>query len=162
MSKPVGVTADSFLTLHYRLSARPQAGANAQQCDGDAELVSTFELSPATIQMGGGQLAAPLERCLLGMQEGEQHSFDLAPEQAFGHSNPQLIERIARSALPADIVLNENSLVEFSTPEGADYGGGGQFSGFLRQLSATHALFDFNHPLAGKHIRFEVKIIAIL
>ena len=36
------------------------------------------------------------------------------------------------------------------------------FAGFLRELTESHALFDFNHPLAGKSVRFEVEIIGIL
>ena len=52
--------------------------------------------------------------------------------------------------------LKENSVVEFTAPNG------GTFAGFLRELGATHALFDFNHPMAGKAIRFEVKIIGIM
>lgn len=141
-AKPVG--PDSFLTLHYRVTA------------GDEEFISTFDMSPATLQMGGGQLADTLEACLLGMNQGEHKVFDLPPEQAFGVSNPRLIERIAREALPAGMELKENSVVEFSAPEG------GQFAGFLRELTETTALFDFNHPLAGKTIRFEVKLIGVL
>jgi FKBP-type peptidyl-prolyl cis-trans isomerase SlpA len=71
--------------------------------------------------------------------------------------NPRLVERIARSALPPDIELRVNSLVEFSSPDGA-----GNFAGFLRELTESSALFDFNHPLAGKAIRFEVEVIAIM
>ena len=82
--------------------------------------------------------------------------FQLEPEQAFGQHNPRLVERIARSGLPADMELKENSVVEFTAPNG------GTFAGFLRELDATHALFDFNHPMAGKTIRFEVKIIGIM
>ena len=67
-----------------------------------------------------------------------------------------LVERILRSGLPADMELKENSVVEFTAPNG------GTFAGFLRELDATHALFDFNHPMAGKTIRFEVEIIGIM
>jgi len=139
------VQPDSFLTLHYRILTR----------EGE-ELISTFGLSPATLQLGSGQLAEGLEACLLGLGEGERQVFDLSPEQAFGFANPALIERIALSALPEGMALQENSLVEFTTPEGRS------FSGFLRELSATHGLFDFNHPLAGKAIRFEAHILSIL
>jgi FKBP-type peptidyl-prolyl cis-trans isomerase SlpA len=139
------VQADSYLTLHYCLSTP----------EGET-LVSTFDLSPATLQMGSGQLAPQLEARLIGLQEGAHQVFDLSPEEAFGAANPHLVERIARTALPPEAVSRENALVEFSTPEGKP------FSGFLRALSDTHATFDFNHPLAGKRIRFEVKIIAVL
>ncbi len=140
------VQRDSYLTLHYRVTADE---------DGE-EFISTFDMSPATLQMGSGQLAENLEACLLLMTQGEHKEFTLAPENAFGVSNPRLIERIARNALPADMELKENSVVEFSAPEG------GQFAGFLRELTPTHALFDFNHPLAGKTIRFEVKLIGVM
>ncbi|GHT91833.1 peptidyl-prolyl cis-trans isomerase [Betaproteobacteria bacterium] len=139
------VCADSYLTLHYRLAA----------VDGE-DFVSTFGMSPSTLQMGGGQLAQCLEERLMGLSEGERRVFELAAEEAFGAVNPRLIERIARTALPSDVVLAENAVLEFSTP------GGAGFSGFLRQLDDTHALIDFNHPLAGKAIRFEVEIIAVL
>ncbi|MEY2632763.1 MAG: hypothetical protein RIR00_1417 [Pseudomonadota bacterium] len=142
--KPV-VRPDSYLTLHYRIST----------LDGE-DFLSTFDMSPATLQLGGGQMADTLENCLLGLTAGERFVFELPPEQAFGQSNPRLVERIARSALPADMELKPNSVVEFSAPNGAS------FAGFLRELDASHALFDFNHPLAGQTIRFEVAIIGIL
>ena len=140
------VAPDSYLTLHYRLAGT----------DG-TEFVSTFELSPATLQMGSGQLAEPLERCLLGLAAGGLHVFELAADAAFGAHNPRLVERIARSALPPEIELKENSLIEFGAPNG-----GPGFAGFLRELGESSALFDFNHPLAGKAIRFEVQIIGIM
>ena len=139
------IQADSYLTLHYRVSTP----------EGET-FVSTFDLSPATLQMGGGQLAPQLEARLIGLEEGARRVFDLLPEEAFGAVNPRLVERIASAALPPDIVLREGALVEFSAPDGAP------FSGFLRALSETHATFDFNHPLAGKRICFEVNIIAVL
>ena len=93
---------------------------------------------------------------LIGLPAGQRQIFELGSQDAFGEHNPQLVERIARSALPPEIELRENSLIEFGAPDG------GGFAGFLRQLDDSHALIDFNHPLAGKPIRFEVEIIAIL
>ena len=140
------VNAESYLTLHYRLS----------DADGN-EFVSTFDLSPATLQMGSGQLAEPLEHCLLGLGAGARQVFQLSAADAFGAHNPQLVERIARSALPPDIELRENSLIEFGAPDD-----GPGVAGFLCELDETTALFDFNHPLAGKPVRFEVEIIGIM
>lgn len=139
------VRPDSYLTLHYRIST----------LDGE-EFLSTFDMSPATLQMGSGQLADTLEACLVGLPAGERFVFQLEPEAAFGQHNPRLVERIARSALPDGMELKENSVVEFGAPNGAT------FAGFLRELTTDSALFDFNHPLAGQTIRFEVEIIGIL
>ncbi len=139
------VRPDSYLTLHYRLST----------LDGE-EFLSTFEMSPATLQMGSGQLAENLEALLVGLTAKERFVFELAPAQGFGEYSPRLVERIALSALPPGMELKENSVVEFSAPNGST------FAGFLRELDATHGLFDFNHPLAGKTVRFEVEIIGIM
>jgi len=139
------VRSDSFLTLHYRIAA----------LDGE-EFLSTFDMSPATLQMGSGQLAENLESVLIGLPAKERFVFELEPAQAFGEHNPRLVERIARSGLPDGMDLRESSVVEFTAPNG------GTFAGFLRELDATHALFDFNHPMAGKTIRFEVEIIGIM
>jgi FKBP-type peptidyl-prolyl cis-trans isomerase SlpA len=145
LSRKVTVGPDSYLTLHYSLA----------DLDG-TEYVSTFDLSPATLQMGSGQLAETLESCLLGLAAGERQVFELAGGRRLRRHNPRLVERIARSALPPEVELRVNSLIEFSSPDGAG------FAGFLRELSDSSALFDFNHPLAGKAIRFEVEVIAIM
>ncbi len=71
----------SLLTLHYRVTSS----------DG-IEFVSTFGSHPATLQLGTGELAEPLEKCLLGMRTGQRGVFDLAPDQALGLPNPQLIQ----------------------------------------------------------------------
>lgn len=151
MTDAVTVQPDSFITLHYRLSGR----------DG-TEHVSTFDMSPATLQMGAGQLAATLEACLLGLGVGAHETFELDADDAFGQHNPRLVERIARSALPPGIELKVNSLIEFEAPGGGIPGTQGGVAGLLRELTDTAAVFDFNHPLAGQPVRFEVKIVGIL
>jgi FKBP-type peptidyl-prolyl cis-trans isomerase SlpA len=148
-NEPVVVTEASYLTLHYRL-------ANMD----DRDIVSTFDANPATLQFGQGQLAPCLEACLIGLPEGAHRTFELAPEQAFGPRNPDLIQRISRAALDQNSDSSEDyrigDLVEFAGPEG------GQFAGVLREIDADSALFDFNHPLAGQTVKFEVRIVGIL
>ena len=139
------VQADSYIALHYRV-------ANGE----DVELVSTFGGGPATLQLGTGELAPMLERCLVGMAPGQRHVFLLEPAQAFGPHNPRLMQRIARSALPGGAVPELHALIEFSSPSGDKY------TGFVRELDDEAALVDFNHPLAGKAIRFEVEILGIM
>eukprot|EP01037_Dinobryon_pediforme_P024263 gene24263-26006_t len=129
------VTENAYLTLHYRLAS--QAGEN---------IVSTFEEKPATLQFGQGQLAPFLEACLLGLPEGSHQTFELAPEQAFGPRNPELIQRISRTTLEQNSSLDENyrvgDLVDFAAP------GGGRFAGVLREIDAQGAVYAFHRPLA--------------
>ncbi|VVD62876.1 FKBP-type 16 kDa peptidyl-prolyl cis-trans isomerase [Pandoraea capi] len=143
------VQDDSYLTLHYRIGAP----------DG-ADIVNTFEGTPATLQLGGGQMAPTLEQAMLGMAVGERRRIELAPEQAFGPRNPELLQRVSMKTLQENSNFGEEysvgDLVEFNAPSG------GRYAGILRELGDGWALFDFNHPLAGQPIVFEVQIIGIL
>lgn len=146
----------SFLTLHYRLAGP----------DG-ADVVSTFEGKPATLSLGAGQLAPAMERRLIGLAEGAHETFALAAGEAFGERNPELLQRVKRALLrelgdpDADYAVGD--VVQFPTPDGA-----GQYAGVVRELGGTDApdggwlLFDFNHPLAGQPVSFEVQVIGVL
>lgn len=150
LQTPGKVVSDSHLTLHYRIVLS----------DPSAEVFSTFGDKPATLQLGVGQLAEPLERCLLGLCEGELRSFSLAPDAAFGQRNPQLVQRLSRAVfdrhVTAETEYQPGDLVELPAP------GGGRYAGVLKAIDADHVLFDFNHPLAGQSIRFDVEILGVL
>ncbi len=139
------VKPDSLVTLRYRLATAD-----------DVTLVSTFDSAPATLQLGNGELAPPLEACLEGMAAGERQTFLLEAVQAFGPHNPDLVQRLARRDLPEGDKVAVMSMVEFASPDGA------AFTGLIRALDDDSALIDFNHPLAGKGVRFEVEIVGIL
>lgn len=143
------VQSDSYLTLHYRLAS----------LDGE-NIISTFEESPATLQMGLGQLAPELEKALLGLPEGSHTTRELLPEQAFGPRNPELIQRVSEATLRENSAFGEQyvvgDLVEFAAPSG------GRFAGILKAKDEHGYIFDFNHPLAGQTLLFETLIIGIL
>jgi FKBP-type peptidyl-prolyl cis-trans isomerase SlpA len=150
LNSPHSVVAEgAFLTLHYRLSA-----------DDGRDIVSTFADNPATLQLGAGQLSPSLEAKLLGLPEGAQRVFELAPGEAFGPRNADLVQRVSMATLRQHSSEDANyavgDLVDFSAP------GGGRFAGMLLELGEDDALFDFNHPLAGRSVKFEVNIIGIL
>lgn len=147
------VVPGSFLTLHYRL-AGPDGG----------DIVNTFNDKPATLSLGSGELSPALEARLLGLAEGTRTLIDLAPGEAFGPRNPEMVQRVARSLLRKMGDMNETwevgDVVQFPTPDGQ-----GAFAGMLRELSPQGedwALFDFNHPLAGQPVTFEVQLIGVL
>lgn len=143
------VTKSAYLTLHYRLASA-----------GGSDIVTTFNANPATLMLGQGQLAPFLEDCLIGLAEGSHTTFELTPTQGFGERNPDLIRSVTRATLDensapgADYKIGD--MVDFAAP------GGGRFAGLLRELKADSAMFDFNHPLAGQALTFEVKLIAVL
>jgi len=149
-SAPQTVSAGSHLTLHYRLSL----------ADSDADVINTFGERPATLQLGVGQMAEPLERCLLGLSEGAHRVFELEAADAFGPRNPELVQKLSRASFDANIEpgaeYDPGDVVDFPAPDG------GRYAGVLKALTEQYALFDFNHPLAGQRIRFEVSILGVL
>lgn len=144
------VAPGDFLTLHYRLS-----GPDGQS------LVDTFDEKPATLTLGSGELAPALEARLLGLAEGTQARFELAPGEAFGAHNPQLLQRVSRQLLDAhgdpDEVYAVGDVITFPLPQG-----GGHYAGRVAAVGTDSVLFDFNHPLAGAAVAFEVQLIGVL
>lgn len=138
------VAANSLVTLHYRITL-----PNGQP------LISTFEATPATLQLGGGEMLPAMEQLLIGLAAGSRQQFDLEPEQAFGPHRPELVERVKRAHMP-DEEIEAMSVMEFTAPDGSRY------SGLVREIDAESALIDFNHPLAGKSIRLEVEVIGVV
>ncbi len=144
------VEPGSFLTLHYRLSG-PDGG----------DLVNTFNDKPATLSMGTGELAPAMERRLLGLPEGAHASFELEAGEAFGERNPDMLQRVKRSLLDELGDPHEHysvgDVVQFPTPDGKS-----AYAGVLREVEGDVMVFDFNHPLAGRPVTFEVKLIGVL
>lgn len=146
---PPTVGSSAYLTLHYRLTG-----------DDGVAIISTFDGNPATLQLGQGQLSPVLEQLLIGLPEGCERAFVVDQEPAFGPHNPDLLQRVARRVLEENAEPDQSwqvgDMVDFAAP------GGGRFAGMIREIDQDGMLFDFNHPLAGRTLRFEVRIISIL
>ena len=145
------VQPGSFLTLHYRLSS----------LDG-TDFINTFEAQPATLSLGSGELSPAIEQCLLGLNEGTRTVLELPAGEAFGEHQADRVQWVARKLLnqlgdPHE-QYTAGDVVQFPTPDGL-----GTYAGAVRQVRDDGAvLFDFNHPLAGQPVRFEVQIIGVL
>jgi len=144
------VQPGSFLTLHYRLAG--PAG----------DVINTFEDKPATLSLGTGGLSPAMEQRLLGLPEGTHATFELAAGEAFGERNADMQQWVARKLLTElgdpDEKYNVGDVVQFPTPDGQ-----GSYAGAVMQVRDDGAvLFDFNHPLAGQPVTFEVQIIGVL
>ncbi len=146
------VQEGSFLTLHYRLSG-PQGKV----------VIDTFEQGqPATLSLGAGALSPAIEQRLIGLEEGTTTAIELAAGEAFGERQPEMVQWVARK------LLNElgdphekytaGDVVQFPTPDGL-----GSYAGSAVEVREDGAvLFDFNHPLAGQPVKFEVQLIGVL
>ena len=144
------VDTGSFLTLHYRLAGP----------DG-TDVVNTFGARPATLSLGEGQLAPAIESLLMGLTAGRHETFELAPGVAFGERKTELMQRVGRSLLAQlgddDAQFDVGDVVQFPRPDGEP-----GFAGVVRECADEWLLFDFNHPLAGQRVTFEVEVIEVL
>lgn len=152
MSAPK-IQPGSFLTLHYRLAGP----------DG-VDLINTFSDKPATLSVGSGELTPGIEAQLIGLAEGERTTMELAPGVAFGPRNPELLQRVSMTLLrdhsPEGASFEVGDVIQFPGPDGE-----GGFAGVLKAFGPVQddwALFDFNHPLAGLPVTFEVQVIGVL
>ena len=145
------VQPGSFLTLHYRLAG--PAG----------DVINTFNDKPATLTLGNSELSPALEQRLLGMEEGARASFELAAGEAFGPRNAEMQQWVARQMLNAlgdpDEQYAIGDVATFPTPDGH-----GSYAGSVIEVNAEDGAvrFDFNHPLAGQPVTFEVEVIGAL
>jgi FKBP-type peptidyl-prolyl cis-trans isomerase SlpA len=147
------VQPGSFLTLHYRL-AGPDGG----------DVINTFTGQPATLSLGTGTLSPAIEARLIGLEEGSRHTVELPAGEAFGERNPAMVQRLNAKVLrdmgdPLEH-YQVGDVVQFPTPDGQ-----GAFAGVVRAMDAAGrewVEFDFNHPLAGQPVTFEVELIGVL
>jgi len=157
VSSAARVQPGSFLTLHYRLAG--PAG----------DIINTFADKPATLTVGAGELSPAVEQRLLGLEEGTRTTFDIPAGEAFGERNPEMVQWVARKLL---VQLGDpleryevGEVVTFPTPDGQ-----GQYAAAVREIGEDKdgdgqpdaILFDFNHPLAGQPVTFEVQVIGVL
>ncbi|MCE9678008.1 FKBP-type peptidyl-prolyl cis-trans isomerase [Shewanella sp. AS1] len=111
---------------------------------------------PAKLNIGDQTLSPAFEAEIVNLNEGDKHSFTLAPADAFGESNPDAIHYLDRSKFPADMELQAGVIVSFAGP------GGSEIPGIVREVAGDSVTVDLNHPLAGHSVTFELEVVQVL
>ncbi|MFT2091610.1 FKBP-type peptidyl-prolyl cis-trans isomerase [Paraglaciecola sp. 2405UD69-4] len=139
------ITQGSEVVLHFDLKL----------ADGSAADSTRVNDKPAKLVMGDGSLTANFEACLLGLVAGEKKSFTLEANDAFGMPNPDNIHHLERSKFGADTPAEEGMIIAFTQPDGSE------LPGIVREVTGESVTVDFNHPLAGQVITFDVEILTV-
>jgi len=134
---------DKEVTLHFAL-----------KLDNGDVVDSTFDKKPATFKVGDGNLLPGFEQAIYGLKAGDKRSLSISPEQGFGQGNPQNVQVMPRSQFQ-DMELSEGLLVIFNDAANAE------LPGVVKAFDDSQVTIDFNHPLAGKALSFDVEIIAV-
>ncbi|TWH64057.1 FKBP-type peptidyl-prolyl cis-trans isomerase SlpA [Azomonas agilis] len=116
---------------------------------------STFDKKPATFTVGDGSLLPGFEHSLFGLGTGAKQSITLAPEKAFGPHNPNNVQKLSRTQFEG-MELSEGLMVMFSDAAKA------QLPGVVKDFDAQQVTVDFNHPLAGQTLIFDVEVIEVI
>ena len=110
---------------------------------------------PITFQVGAGQMISGFDAALPGMEIGETKSITLAPEHAYGDVNPEAVTEIPKTSFPEDFQFLVNSMVQGQSPSGQP------MVGTINEVKDESVTIDFNHPMAGKDLNFEIQLVSI-
>ncbi len=117
---------------------------------------STRERKPATFTVGDGNLLPGFEQSLFGLKAGDKRSIVLDAVNAFGPHNPDNIQIMRRGLFSGDMTLEPGVVVSFADKSKAE------LPGVIVEVNDSQVTVDFNHPLAGKDLTFQVEIINVV
>ena len=145
MSNDNRIGAGKRVTLHFSVLLM----------DG-AVVDTTKERAPATFTVGDGNLLPGFEQSLLGLKVGDRRSIVLEAANAFGPHNPDNIQIMRRGLFSRDMQLEPGVVVSFADKSKAE------LPGVIVAVDDNDVTVDFNHPLAGKDLTFQVEIINVV
>lgn len=140
----VRVGEGTKVSLHFTLSLE----------DG-TQVDSTRDKRAANFEYGDGNLPPGFEKPLVGMKAGETGTFTITPEHAFGQYNEQNVQVLKKESFDSQIELEPGAVVAFTDPNG------GEIPGVIKSIEDERVDVDFNHPLAGKTLIFDVEILNV-
>ena len=139
----MSISQDQVVSIHYTL--RDDAGEIIDRsADGE----------PLSYLHGHGNLIPGLERELTGRKSGDRLQVKVAPAEAYGEYDRELVQRVPRRALKGIADLRVGMRLQTQTPDGPR-------AVTVTQLNGDMVTLDGNHPLAGKSLNFEVEVAGV-
>ena len=139
------VTNGSTVTVHYKGTLN----------DGSVFDDSNVRGSAIEVVLGTGRVIPGFEAALIGMSEGQSKSVTIAAADAYGPTNPQAIQQVPMNAFPADFQPTPGETVQGTNENGQPL--------IARVVShdPSSVTLDFNHPLAGEDLTFDIEVLGI-
>jgi FKBP-type peptidyl-prolyl cis-trans isomerase SlyD len=139
------VADDVVVTMEYLL-----------KLDDGEEIDSSDGGDPFEFLQGHGQIIPGLEKELYGMQVGEEKKVTVAPSEGYGELDPEDVDTVSREIFPADMDLFVGQSLRLR-----DADSGQVLQASVTELAEDKVVLDFNHPLAGETLIFDVKITGL-
>ena len=139
------ISQESAVTLHFTIKMKDGSVADSTHNMG----------KPAKLVIGDGSLSGSFEQCLLGLDVGYKKEIELKAEDAFGLPNPDNIHHMDRTKFVGDAEVEVGTIMAFTGPDGME------IPGIIKEVAGDSVTVDFNHPLAGQDVTFEVEILSV-
>ncbi|WP_085013869.1 FKBP-type peptidyl-prolyl cis-trans isomerase [Cronobacter sakazakii] len=139
------IQSNSAVLVHFTLKLEDGSTAESSRNSG----------KPALFRLGDGSLSQGLERELLGLHAGDKKAFTLLPEDAFGTPSPDLIQYFSRRQFIDAGEPDIGAIMLFTAMDGSE------MPGVIREINGDSITVDFNHPLAGHTLHFDIDVLEI-
>jgi peptidylprolyl isomerase len=116
---------------------------------------SNFGSAPLEITVGKGKAIKGLENALIGMGVGQTKTAVVKPVDGYGQKDQALIWTLPAAELPAGTAVAVDAEVAFARADGT------RVEGRIARVDGETVTVDGNHPLAGRNLTFEIKLVAI-
>lgn len=115
---------------------------------------SSRNREPLEFVIGSGAIIPGFEEALIGHEAGDKVKVEIAPENGYGHIDPDLVFTVARAQVPDHIPLTPGTPLQLSSDKG-------QMDVTLTEVGPEEITLDANHPLAGKDLIFDIDILEV-
>lgn len=122
---------------------------------GTEQVETTKGKEPLEYVHGTNMLIPGLEKQLTGMKAGDTKVVTVRSEDAYGPVRPEALREIEKTKLPPEITPEVGMVLEMQDPEGNAY------PAIVKEVKDKTFILDFNHPLAGKELKFDVKVVGV-
>ena len=109
---------------------------------------------PLQFTVGTGQMIPGFEKNVVGMTVGEAKEFTLSPEDAYGDHNPEAVQEVSKEMFPDDFTFQIGGIIQ------GEQNGNPLIAKIVSEQNETVTL-DFNHPMAGKDLTFNIEVVDI-
>lgn len=122
----------------------------------DGKVFDTSEgKEPLQFKVGGNEVIPGFEKAVRGMKAGEKKSFSVGPEEGYGPENPKAFQEVPKKQLPPDITPKAGMILFAQGPDKQP------IPVRIKEVRDDVVVMDFNHPLAGKTLRFDIEVVEI-
>jgi FKBP-type peptidyl-prolyl cis-trans isomerase SlpA len=118
-------------------------------------VLGTEKHTPVVFKFGSGEIFNKVEREITGFGPGSEGEFTVLPKEAFGELDESRVFRVPLEEFPKGKELKKGMLLKVETSPGQ------KGLCFVGDIQKDHFVLDFNHPLAGRTLRYRVKILEV-